>query len=112
MEATEIVVNEISYYICHIYTNPYYGTESVYHILTKNEKWAKSDIEKAMNAYCREEIESKGLHDLNYKRKPCIENALKPYYTLEFKDNDEVFNYSKYGFDGYYRYVYKRPYDD
>ena len=112
MEALEIKVNEISYYICHIYTNPYYGTESVYHILTENKEYAKDEIEAAMNSYYKQQIDEEFIHDFNYENNPCIQNALKPYYTLEFKDNDEIFDYSKYGFDGYYRYVYKRPYDD
>ena len=58
---------------------------------------------------------------MNYKRNPSILTALKPYYTVDFKQDDM---YEKHfdmkaaldGFDvdtdSYYVFTYKEPYDD
>ena len=118
MEATKIQYNGHNYLVHHLYTNPYYGRESVYHVLTNNQKWAGGII----NEICGfPNAMSKGEHDILYKREPTITNALKPYYTVEFKQDDM---YEKHfdmkaaldGFevdtDSYYVFTYKEPYDD
>jgi len=118
MEATKIQYNGHNYLVHHLYTNPYYGRESVYHVLTNNQKWAGGII----NEICGfPNVMSKGEHDILYKREPTITNALKPYYTVDFKQDDM---YEKQfdmkaaldGFevdtDSYYELVYKEPYDD
>ena len=38
MEARKIEYNGHNYLVHHLYTNPYYGRESVYHVLTNNQK--------------------------------------------------------------------------
>ena len=40
MEATKIEYNGHNYLVIHVSHDPYYGRESVYHVLTNNQKWA------------------------------------------------------------------------
>ena len=118
MEARKIEYNGHNYLINHLYTDTYYGRKSVYHVLTNNQKWCGSLIPELCGF---PNVESKGEHDLNYKRNPSMLTALKPYYTVDFKQDDM---YEKHfdmksaldGFevdiDSYYELVYKEPYDD
>jgi hypothetical protein len=118
MEARKIEYNGHNYLINHLYTDTYYGRKDVYHVLTNNQKWCGSLIPEL----CRfPDVESKGEHDLNSKRNPSMLTALKPYYTVDFKQDDM---YEKHfdmkaaldGFevdlDSYYVFTYKEPYDD
>ena len=115
MEATKLEYNGHNYLVHHLYTDNYYGRKSVYHVLTNNQKWCGSII----NELCGyPNVESKGEHDLNYKRNPSILTALKPYYTVDFVQDDmykgvkEVLDGFEVDDDSYYVFTYKEPYDD
>ena len=118
MEARKIEYNGHNYLIVYVSHDPYYGRKDVYHVLTNNQKWCGSIIPELCGF---PDVESKGEHDLNYKRNPSMLTALKPYYTVDFKQDDM---YEKHfdmkaaldGFevdtDSYYEFVYNEPYDD
>lgn len=116
MEAKVIEYNGHKYLVIHLYTDCYYGRKSVYHVLTDNQKWCGSIIPELCGF---SKVESKGEHDLNYKRNPTMENALKPYYTVDFVEDkmyEEHYEGIKEEFgvdtDSYYVFTYKEPYDD
>lgn len=118
MEAKKIEYNGHNYLVVYVSHNPYYGRKDIYHVLTNNQKWCGSLIPELCGF---PNVESKGEHDINYKNNPSMLTALKPYYTVDFKQNDM---YEKHfdmkaaldGFevdvDSYYEFVYKEPYDD
>ena len=58
----------------------------------------------------------KGEHDILYKREPTMTNAMKPYYTVDFKEDNMYVMANLDGFDvdvdSYYVFTYKEPYDD
>ena len=56
MQATIIEYNGHTYIVISFTSNPYYGREEVYHILTNNEKWAAKDIRDIMSAICPKSI--------------------------------------------------------
>ena len=118
MEAKKIEYEGHNYLVVSVSHDPFYGRKDVYHVLTNNQKWCGSIIAELCGF---PNVESKGLHDLNYKRNPSMLTALKPYYTVEFKE-DNMYEKSfdmeaaLKGFnvdtDSYYEFVYKEPYDD
>lgn len=118
MQATKISYNNHNYLIHHLYSDCHYGRKSVYHILTNNQKWCGSLIPEICGY---PNVMSKGEKELLYKREPTIITAMKPYYTLEFKEDDfyeKAFDCDalKDEFpvdtDSYYVFTYIEPYDD
>ena len=118
MEATKLQYDGFNYLIIPFSHDPYYGRKTTYHVLTNNQKWCGSIIAELCGY---PNVESKGEHDLNYKRNPSMLTALKPYYTVDFRQDDMYekhfdMNAALYGFevdtDSYYEFVYKEPYDD
>jgi len=114
MEAKKIEYNGYNYLVVHVSHDPYYGRKSVYHVLTNNQKWCGSIIPYLCGF---PNAESKGEHDINYKRNPSILTALKPYYTVDFVEDKR---YERYDLgdefpidtDSYYVFTYIEPYDD
>ena len=113
MEYTKLEYNGYNYLVHHLYTDCYYGRKSVYHVLTNNQKWCGSLIPGICgfpNAM------SKGEHDILYKKEPTMTNAMKPYYTVDFKEDNMYVMANLDGFDvdvdSYYVFTYKEPYDD
>ena len=116
--ATKIQYNGHNYLVHHLYTDCYYGRESVYHVLTNNQKWCGSIIPELCGF---PNVESKGEHDINYKHNPSMLTALKPYYTVDFKEDkmyeehydlEELVKEFPVDLDSYYVFTYKEPYDD
>ena len=111
-----IQYNGYNYLINHVVSDPYYGRKEVYHVLTNNPKWCGSLIPEICGYH---NVMSKGEKDIEYKRNPSITVALKPYYTVDFKESDyyEMFDFSEFlpaqvDQDSYYEFTYKEPYDD
>lgn len=118
MEATKIQYNGHNYLVHHLYSDCFYGRTSVYHILTNNQKWCGSIIAEICGY---PNVQSKEEHDINYKRNPTMANAFKPYYTIDFKEDDfyeKAFDTEalkkefEVDTDSYYVFTYKEPYDD
>ena len=118
MGATKVEYNGFNYLINHLYSDCHYGRKSVYHVLTNNQKWCGSLIPELCGY---PNVMSKGEKDILYKREPTFVNAMKPYYTVDFVEDDM---YEKHfdmkealaGFnvdtDSYYVFTYVEPYDD
>ena len=84
--------------------------------MTDNPKWCANHLPKIVGY---PNVENKGLHDLNYKRNPTMENALKPYYQVEVKEDGKYIGREDLNspsfpvdLDFYYEFTYVRPYDD
>lgn len=115
MNATKIEYNGFNYLINPLYSEHNYGRKSVYHVLTNNPRWCGALLPEICgypNAV------SKGEHDITYKRNPTMQNALKPYYTVDSAQDSmyEFLDTEKMGFkvdtDFYYIFTYIEPYDD
>lgn len=118
MQATKVQFDGFNYLVHHLSTDNYYGRKSVYHVLTNNQRWCGALLPEICGY---PDAESKGIHDVRYKNNPTIINALKPYYTVDSKQDDF---YEKHfdmkaalvGFevdtDFYYVFTYVEPYDD
>jgi hypothetical protein len=113
MEATLIKADGHYYLVIPVSHNCFYGRESVYHILTSNEKWAAKKLPDIVGY---PNVESKALHDLHYKQNPIMSNAFKPYYKVETcEDNTyQDYDFSSLGIDNSFHYIftYIEPYDD
>lgn len=116
MEATKIEFEGHNYLVHHLYSENNYGRKSVYHVLTNNQKWCGSIIPE-LCGYAN--VQSKGEHDIAYKHNPTMTNALKPYYTVDFVEDNLYqvgFNLRNLDFkvdtDSYYVFTYVEPYDD
>lgn len=115
VEATKIEYNGFNYLVHNVVNENHYGRRIIYHVLTNNQKRCGSLLPEIVGY---PNIDSKGEHDLNYKRNPSMLTALKPYYEVDFVEDD---TYKKYDFeaigfpvdnDSYYRFTYVEPYDD
>lgn len=118
MQATIIEYNGHTYIVIPFTSNPYYGREEVYHILTDNEKWAAKDIRDIMSAICPKSI-SRGEWEVRYNENPTFSNYLIPYHTIKLvDDNFYQRNYDRETFPKgidltcYYEYTHKENYDD
>lgn len=118
MEATVIEYNGHTYIVTLFSSNPYYGREQVYHILTNNGKWAAKDVEDIMSAICPKSI-SRVEWEIKYNENPTFSNYLIPYHTIKLvEDNSYKKNYDNNAFPvgidltSYYEYTYKENYDD
>ena len=116
VEATKIQYNGFNYLVHNVVNENHYGRKRIYHILTNNQKWCGSLLPEIVGY---PNVDSKGEHDLNYKRNPSMLTALKPYYTVDFVEDKHT--YANYDFDAmgfpvdndsYYRFIYVEPYDD
>ena len=116
--AIKIQYNGHNYLVHHLYTDCYYGRTSVYHVLTNNPKWCGSIIAELCGF---PNAESKGEHDINYKRNPSMLTAFKPYYTVDFVEDkmyeehydlEDLVKEFPVDLDSYYVFTYKEPYDD
>lgn len=106
----KITYEGFDYIIINDHNNPFYGRESVYHILTNNPKWCGALIPDLCGY---PNVMSKGEHSLNYKRNPTFENHLKPYYTVDLiEDNRYENQFDGVDTDCYYEFKYIEPYDD
>ena len=83
--ATKIVCGGNNYLIVHLYDDCFYGRKSVYNVLTNNQKWCGSLIPELCGY---NNVDSEGIHNMNYKRNPTIINALKPYYKVDFIEDN------------------------
>ena len=118
MVGTKVELNGYNYLVIHLGTDLFYGKKSVYHVLTNNQKWC-GNIIPDLCGYPK--AESKGVHDVRYKREPTITNALRPYYTVDFvEDNlyqllldcESLKKKFDVDTDSYYVFTYIEPYDD
>lgn len=116
--ATKYQFEGHNYLVHHLYSDCFYGRKSVYHILTNNQKWCGSLLPELCGY---PNAQSKGEHDMNYKRNPSVFNALKPYYTVEFiedkmyeehYDLEDLVKEFPIDTDSYYVFTYIEPYDD
>lgn len=116
--ATMIQYNGYNYLVHHVSSDPYYGRKDIYHVLTNNPKWCGSLIPEICGY---PNVMSKGEKDIAYKNNPSIIIALKPYYTVDFKEDrlyeehydlEEALKNFPVDTDSYYELVYKEPYDD
>ena len=116
--ATKIVCGGNNYLIVHLYDDCFYGRKSVYNVLTNNQKWCGSLIPELCGY---NNVDSEGIHNMNYKRNPTIINALKPYYKVDFIEDNfyqtvyDLTNLIKdfpVDTDSYYKLEYIEPYDD
>lgn len=116
MEFERIFDGHYNYVVIPVSKKWHSTQKSVYHVLTDNPKWCADHLPMIVG-YSK--IESKGLHDLNYKRNPTMENALKPYYSVEVKEDKRYIGQKDLNSDSfpidpsfYYEFTYVRPYDD
>ena len=117
-EAKKIEYNGFNYLVHHLYSDNFYGRKSVYHVLTNNQKWCGSIIPELCGY---PNCASKGEHNMVYKKNPTIQNALKPYYTVDFTDDkmyaehydlEDLVEEFPVDLDSYYVFTYIEPYDD
>lgn len=101
-ERTEFY-NGYLYRIEKVRHNCFYGNTKIFHIRTNNPTWAASVLPKVLG----DDSMTIGEFRLLNKRKPCIENSLKTYHSVEFVDDT-----SGKVFGGYYKYTIRKPYDD
>lgn len=112
MRIERIFDGEYNYVVIPISTTHYGTHKSIYHVLTDNPKWCANDLPIIVGY---PNVENKGLHDLNYKRNPTMENALKPYYQVEVKEDEKYIgrkDLTLVDLSFYYEFTYVRPYDD
>lgn len=121
-KAQMVTYEGYNYLVIPVYANSFYTRKYVYHILTNNQKYCGA-ILNDITGYS--EVEPKWLHDENYRKNPSILTALRPYYTVDFKqDNkyeeeydfstliDEDGNKFPVDTDSYYVLEVTYPYDD
>lgn len=117
-QAKKIEYGGHNYLVHHMYSENDYGYKSVYHVLTNNQKWCGSIIAELCGY---PDVDTKGEHELNYKRNPSMLTALKPYYTVDFREDDMYEKHYDLGelvkefpvdTDSYYVFTYVEPYDD
>lgn len=111
--ATKIEYNSFNYLVHNVVNENHYGRRRTYHVLTNNPKWCGSLLPEICGY---PNVQSKGEHDINYKRNPTMQNALNPYYTIDFVEDNMYVDYNdptfKVDVDSYYRFTYIEPYDD
>ena len=121
-EAMMVTYKGYNYLVIPVYVNHFYTRRYRYHILTNNPKHCGAII-NAIAGY--PEVEPKWKHDENYKKNPSIITALRPFYTVDFKEDkkyeeeydfsalvDENGNNFPVDTDSYYELEVTYPYDD
>ena len=117
-QCKEVQYDGYNYLVIKVDYYPLYGRETTYHVLTNNQKYAGSILNKVVGY---PNVDSKGEHAMRYKQNPTIENALRPFYDVKFVEDDlyeqhydlsDLQDTFPVDTDSYYVFTYKEPYDD
>jgi len=107
----KIIKNGYNYVVWHQYSENQYSFRAHYIVLTNNPKWCGSLIPELCGY---PDVMSKGEHDILYKREPTMHNAFKPYYKVDFVEDDWVKHLGlpknfPVDTDSYYSFEYVEP---
>ena len=121
-EAQMVTYEGYNYLVIRVYSNSFYTRKYVYHILTNTQKYCGAVL-NTIAGYS--DVEPKWLHDENYRKNPSILTELRPYYTVDFKQDrkyEEEYDFSTLldadgnkfpvDTDSYYELEVTYPYDD